>query len=36
MNMDDMPENDKTPVIVADDLDGGLIWRPTWDSVDEK
>ncbi len=34
--MGDMPENDKTPVIVTDDFDGGLIWRPTRGSVDEK
>ncbi len=34
--MGDMPENDKTPVIVTEDFDGGLIWRPTRDSVDEK
>ncbi len=35
MNMGDMLENDKTPVIVTDDFDGGLIRRPTRDSVDD-
>ncbi len=34
--MGDMPKNDKTPVIVTDDFDGGLIWSPTPDLNDEK